>query len=89
MTIDNGHREGIWVGMCGEAASDEKLIPLFLGMGLDEFSMSASSILKARYIIRNTSKEEISSHIEKILSLPTAEDVEKYLSQLSPKINLN
>lgn len=80
MTIENGHHEGIWVGMCGESASDEKLIPLFLGMGLDEFSMSASSIFKARYLIRNTSKEEVTSHMDKILSLPTASDVEKYLA---------
>lgn len=79
MTIENGHKAGIWVGMCGEAAGDEKLIPILLGMGLDEFSMSSSSILKARYIINNTSKKEIESMLDEILSLPTAEDVEKFI----------
>lgn len=73
MTIENGHKEGIWVGMCGEAAGDEKLIPLLLGMGLDEFSMSSSSILRARWIINNTSKSEIESMLDEILSLPTAD----------------
>lgn len=81
MTIENGHKEGIWVGMCGEAAGDEKLIPLLLGMGLDEFSMSSSSILRARWIINNTSKEEIESMLDHILSLPTAEDVEKFIDE--------
>lgn len=50
-TIDGGHKEGIWVGMCGEMAGDEKAIPLLLGLGLDEFSMSATSILSAKKII--------------------------------------
>ncbi len=81
MTIKNGHKEGIWVGMCGEAAGDEKLIPILLGMGLDEFSMSSSSILKARWIINNTSKEEIESMLDEILSLPTAKDVEKFIDK--------
>lgn len=81
MTIENGHKEGIWVGMCGEAAGDEKLIPLLLGMGLDEFSMGTSSILRARWIINNTSKKEIEAMLDTILSLPTAEDVEKFIDE--------
>lgn len=81
MTIENGHKEGIWVGMCGEAAGDEKLIPLLLGMGLDEFSMSSSSMLGARWIINNTSQKEVESMLDTILSLPTAEDVEKFIDE--------
>ncbi len=81
ITIENGHKAGIWVGMCGEAAGDEKLIPLFLGMGLDEFSMSPSCILKARLIINNTSKKEIESKLDEILNLPTAEDVEIFIDK--------
>lgn len=81
MTIENGHKEGIWVGMCGEAAGDEKLIPLLLGMGLDEFSMGTSSILKARWVINNTSKKEIQSMLDEILTLPRAEDVEKFIDE--------
>ena len=81
MTIDNGHKAGIWVGMCGEVAGDEKLIPVLLGMGLDEFSMSASSILKSRYLIKNTSKKEMETMIDTILDLPTAEDVEEFIDK--------
>lgn len=81
MTIDNGHKEGIWVGMCGEVAGDEKLIPLLLAMGLDEFSMNPSSILKARHLIRNISKVEIEDILDEILNLSTAEDVEKFIDE--------
>ena len=79
MTIDGGHGEGIWVGMCGEAAGDKKLLPLLLGMGLDELSMSSGSILRARHQIRNTNRQEIIPHIQTILDLPTAVDVENYI----------
>ncbi|WP_066501235.1 phosphoenolpyruvate--protein phosphotransferase [Abyssisolibacter fermentans] len=81
MTIENGHKEGIWVGMCGEVAGDPKLIPILLGFGLDEFSMSPISILKARHIIKNISKEEMKEHAQKVVMLPTAEDVKKYIDE--------
>lgn len=81
MTIDGGHKEGIWVGMCGEAAGDKKLIPLLLAMGLDEFSMSSGSILRARSEIRGRSKEEMEKHIDRILNLSTAADVEDYIDE--------
>ena len=48
MTIDGAHAEGKWVGMCGEMAGDEEAIPTLLEYGLDEFSMSATSILSAK-----------------------------------------
>lgn len=51
MTIDAAHKEGKWCGMCGEAAGDEEMIPILVEYGLDEFSMSATSILKAKQII--------------------------------------
>lgn len=54
MTIDAAHKEGKWCGMCGEMAGDEAAIPTLLQYGLDEFSMSASSMLKARQIIINS-----------------------------------
>lgn len=79
--IDNGHRAGIWVGMCGEAAGDPKLIPLLVGMGLDEFSMSPASILKARWIIKNISQEDMKGKVEKVINLPTAEEVEKFIDE--------
>ncbi|MGO1469261.1 MAG: phosphoenolpyruvate--protein phosphotransferase [Tissierella sp.] len=83
MTIDAAHIEGIKVGMCGEVAGDEKLIPLLLGMGLDEFSMNSGSILKARYQIRNTSKKEMETHIDTIINLATAKEVEKYIDKIN------
>lgn len=81
MTIDNGHKAGIRVNMCGEAASDEKLIPVFLAMGLDELSMNPFSLPKSKWIVRNTSKEEIEPMIEPMLNLPTAKDVEKFIDE--------
>ena len=57
--IECGRREGIMVGMCGEAASDPLMIPLLLAFGLNEFSMSASAILKARKYITGYSVEEL------------------------------
>lgn len=57
MTIDGGHAQGKWVGMCGEMAGEEEAIPLLLEMGLDEFSMSASSILPAKQLIKSLSEQ--------------------------------
>ncbi len=73
--IDASHREGKWTGMCGEMAGDETAIPILLGLGLDEFSMSASSILRARSLIRNLSKKEMEELAEKALTLSSAEEV--------------
>ena len=81
MTIENGHKEGIKVSMCGEAAGDEKLIPLLLAMGLDEFSMGPSSMLNARWIINKTSIKEVKTMLDTILSLATAEEVEKFIDE--------
>ncbi len=80
--IDNGHKAGIWVGMCGEAAGDPKLVPVFLGMGLDEFSMNSPSILSSRYIIRSLDKKEMEKIAEGTLNMETAVEVEDYLSCL-------
>lgn len=81
MVIDNAHKENKWVGMCGEAAGDPKLIPVLIGMELDEFSMSPISILKAREIIRNISQEKMKSLAEQVINLPTAEEVEKFIEK--------
>lgn len=80
--IENGHKEGIWVGMCGEVAGDPKLIPVLLGMGLDEFSMSPISILKARWIINNLSKKEMEEVVNKVINLSTAIEVQEFLDSL-------
>jgi phosphotransferase system enzyme I (PtsI) len=81
MVIQAAHKEGKWVGMCGEMAGDTVAIPLLLGLGLDEFSMSASSILKARAQIAKLSKSEIESKMDEILSIPTAKEIENFVKQ--------
>ena len=75
MTIDGAHKEGKWTGMCGEMAGEPYAVPLLLGMGLDEFSMSATSILKARKMVNSLSKKEMEKLAEEALSLSTAEEV--------------
>jgi phosphotransferase system enzyme I (PtsI) len=81
MVIQAAHKEGKWVGMCGEMAGDDIAIPILLGLGLDEFSMSATSILKARSQIRNLSKEDIEKHMDAILSMSTAEEVVSFVKE--------
>ncbi|ESU71485.1 phosphoenolpyruvate--protein phosphotransferase [Geobacillus sp. LEMMJ02] len=73
--IDAAHREGKWVGMCGEMAGDPIAIPILLALGLDEFSMSATSILPARAQLKRLSKEDAVCVKETVLSLGTAEEV--------------
>lgn len=75
MVIDASHREGKWTGMCGEMAGDEIAIPLLLGLGLDEFSMSATSILKARAQIKQLKKSDMIELVDEALQMGTAEEV--------------
>ncbi|WP_111572599.1 phosphoenolpyruvate--protein phosphotransferase [Halanaerobium saccharolyticum] len=82
MTIEAAHNEGIWVGMCGEAAGDEYLIPYLLGVGLDEFSMSAVSILKTKEILSKWTIEEAKKEAEKILELKSDTAVKSYLKTI-------
>lgn len=79
--IEAAHNEGKWVGMCGEMAGDSTAIPLLLALGLDEFSMSATSILPARTQIRSLSKEKMTSYKEKFLSMGTAEEVVAFIKE--------
>lgn len=79
--IEAAHAEGKWAGMCGEMAGDEIAIPILLGLGLDEFSMSATSILPARTQIRDLSKKELTSYKEEILSMGTAEEVVAFVKE--------
>ncbi|SDC27519.1 phosphoenolpyruvate--protein phosphotransferase [Pelagirhabdus alkalitolerans] len=79
--IEAAHAEGKWAGMCGEMAGDSIAIPILLGLGLDEFSMSATSILPARTQIKDLSKEELASYKDEILSMSTAEEVEAFVRE--------
>jgi phosphoenolpyruvate-protein phosphotransferase (PTS system enzyme I) len=81
MVIDAAHKEGKWTGMCGEMAGDPIAIPILLGLGLDEFSMSATSVLPARSKIRGLSKEKISAHIDEILQMDTMKDVVEFVEK--------
>lgn len=73
--IEASHAEGKWTGMCGEMAGDQTAIPLLLGLGLDEFSMSATSILKARRLIRNLSEAQMKDLAAKAVNCATSEEV--------------
>ncbi|MBF2612953.1 phosphoenolpyruvate--protein phosphotransferase [Listeria welshimeri] len=85
MVIDASHKEGKWTGMCGEMAGDQTAVPLLLGLGLDEFSMSASSILKSRSLIKRLDQSEMVKLAEEALNKATAEEVvelvEKYTAE--------
>jgi phosphotransferase system enzyme I (PtsI) len=81
-TIECGHAEDIWVGMCGEAAGDELLLPFLLGAELDEFSMSAVSILKIKKLMSKWEKSEAKEVTKKVLSLKTANEVKNYLKEI-------
>ncbi|WP_430876083.1 phosphoenolpyruvate-protein phosphotransferase PtsI [Gilliamella sp. G0441] len=80
--IDASHKEGKWTGMCGELAGDERATILLLGMGLDEFSMSAVSIPKIKKLIRNTHFEEAKKLADNALEKATSKEImdliEKY-----------
>ncbi|MBF1995549.1 phosphoenolpyruvate-protein phosphotransferase PtsI [Serratia symbiotica] len=73
--IDASHAEGKWTGMCGELAGDERATLLLLGMGLDEFSMSAISIPRIKKIIRNTNFTDVQALAAQVLAQPTAQDL--------------
>lgn len=79
--IEAAHSEDKWVGMCGEMAGDPIAIPILLALGLDEFSMSATSILPARTQLSHLSKEKLASYKEKILSMGTAEEVVEFIKE--------
>ncbi len=79
--IEAAHAEGKWAGMCGEMAGDEIAIPILLGLGLDEFSMSATSILPARTQILSLSKEEMASYKDEILAKDTSEEVVEFVKE--------
>ncbi|ANB83520.1 MULTISPECIES: phosphoenolpyruvate--protein phosphotransferase [Bacillus] len=81
LVIEAAHKEGKWVGMCGEMAGDEIAIPILLGLGLDEFSMSATSILPARTQISKLSKKEAEAFKETILSMSTTEEVVAFVKE--------
>ncbi|WP_323088549.1 phosphoenolpyruvate--protein phosphotransferase [Allobaculum sp. JKK-2023] len=79
MTIQGAHKNGKWVGMCGAMAGEPYAVPILLGLGLDEFSMSATQILKARKVVNGLSYAEMQELAKKCLSMDTAEEVLDYV----------
>lgn len=85
--VKASHQEGKWTGMCGEMASDPLAIPLLLGMGLDEFSMSATSLPQARAIIRALDTREMAALVDKIIDeAQTADEVLHYIHDEIPEL---
>ncbi|MBP3930338.1 MAG: phosphoenolpyruvate--protein phosphotransferase, partial [Peptostreptococcaceae bacterium] len=82
MVIDNAHKEGKWVGMCGESAGDQRMIPILLGMGLDEFSMSPISILPARKLINSLKYEEMKNIANEVVNMGTADEIKNYIDKI-------
>ena len=79
--IECGRKEGIMVGMCGEAASDPLMIPLLVAFGLNEFSMSASAVLKARKMITECDSRELQEMAGKAMSFVTAGEIESFMRE--------
>ena len=88
LVIENAHKEGKWVGMCGEAAGDQKMIPILLGFGLDEFSMSPISILRARRLINSVTLENMRKLSDEVLNLTTSKDIEVHIDEFLSSNNL-
>lgn len=83
--IECGRKEGIMVGMCGEAASDPLMIPLLIAFGLNEFSMSASAVLKARKMITECDSSALKEMADKAMNLVTAAEIENFMKEFVSK----
>ena len=75
--IDTAHAEGKWAGMCGEMAGDQIAVPILMGLGLDEFSMSATSMLQTRSLMKRLNTADVKTLADKALELETNEEVQK------------
>ncbi|OXM15090.1 phosphoenolpyruvate--protein phosphotransferase [Paenibacillus herberti] len=83
--IRAAHAEGKWVGMCGEMAGNPLAVPLLLGMGLDEFSMSSSAILGTRALLSRLNQSELAELAAAALDLDSADDVRALVEQRVPQ----
>ena len=85
--IDSAHKEGKWAGMCGEMAGDQTAVPLLVGLGLDEFSMSASSVLKTRSLISKLTLSDMQALAAKAINeCSTVQEVEALVEEAVSKI---
>jgi phosphotransferase system enzyme I (PtsI) len=75
-TIDEAHKKGIWVGICGEMAAEPAFSVLLMGMGMDELSISPSMVPRVKKAIRSLSAEEMRDLAEEALAMACAEEIE-------------
>lgn len=88
-TIDGAHENGIWCGMCGEAAGDDVMFPILLSMGLDEYSMSATSILRIRSLMKKINTEDIKELANEACDVSeTYEENKKLVEETMKKLNI-
>ena len=86
MAIDGAHKSKIFCGMCGEAASDERFIPLLVGLGLDEFSMNPTKILNSRKMIRSLNHKECKKLVQEILKMSSASEIKARLEEYNQSL---
>ena len=82
------HKAGKWTGMCGELAGDVKAVPILLGLGLDEFSMSSSSLLKVKNVIRSLTFKQAEEIAERALNMQETEKIEALIAQFNDRFSL-
>ena len=86
--IDSSHKEGKWTGMCGEMGGDQMAVPLLVGLGLDEFSMSASSILQTRSLMSKLDTGEMKKLAEKAINeCTTVEEVIELVNEMKESLD--
>lgn len=86
--IEAAHAEGKWVGMCGEMANNAYAVPLLMAMGLDEFSMSSSQILRVRSLINQLNTRKLQPLVHRAIHAETAAEVRKLVEEYVPQIKL-
>ncbi len=86
--IEAAHAEGKWVGMCGEMASNSLAVPLLMAMGLDEFSMSSSQILRVRSLINQLSTRKLQPLVHRAINAETAAEVQKLVKKYVPELKI-
>ncbi|WP_025755105.1 phosphoenolpyruvate--protein phosphotransferase [Mycoplasmopsis cricetuli] len=85
LVIDGAHKHGKWAGMCGEMAGDPQALPILLGLGLDEFSMSASSVLVSRELVRSLNFKKAQKLAQQALELDTEQQVKELITKFGIK----
>jgi len=80
-TVEAGHQAGIEVAMCGEMAGDIFLLPVLVGMGMDQLSMPARLIPRVRKVLRGLKKSELDLMMEELLNLTTAEEIRNRIKE--------